>query len=34
VIFETDGRRLTITRWATGGVDRYCLDPNEACEAR
>jgi competence protein ComEC len=28
VVFETDGRRLTVTRWATGEVDRYCLDPD------
>jgi competence protein ComEC len=31
VIFETDGRRLTVTRWATGAVDRYCLDPDAPC---
>jgi competence protein ComEC len=31
VILETDGRVLTVTRWATGTTDRYCLDPEAAC---
>jgi competence protein ComEC len=31
VVFETDGRRLTVTRWATGAVDRYCLDSDAPC---
>ncbi|MBI4638334.1 MAG: DNA internalization-related competence protein ComEC/Rec2 [Candidatus Rokubacteria bacterium] len=34
VIFETDGRVLTVTRWATGARERFCLDPEEPCEAR
>jgi competence protein ComEC len=34
IIFETNGHTLTITRWATGGIDRYCLAPTEACEER
>jgi competence protein ComEC len=32
VIVETDGRALAITRWATGTVERYCLDPETHCE--
>lgn len=31
VLFETDGRTLTITRWAAGAVERYCLEPESAC---
>ena len=31
LIFETDGRSLTITRWASGQVDRVCLDPEPIC---
>ncbi|MBI4593461.1 MAG: DNA internalization-related competence protein ComEC/Rec2, partial [Candidatus Rokubacteria bacterium] len=31
VIVETDGAALTATRWATGHVDRYCLDPERVC---
>lgn len=31
VIFETDGRALTITRWASRTVDRYCLEPEDDC---
>lgn len=27
LVIETDGRRLSVTRWATGAVDRHCLDP-------
>lgn len=34
VLLETDGRRLTITRWATGAVDAFCLDPESPCPAR
>jgi competence protein ComEC len=34
VIFDTDGRRLTITRWATGQIDHYCLAPTDACKDR
>lgn len=31
VIFETDGRVLTVTRWVTRRVDRFCLDPEAIC---
>jgi len=31
LIFETDGTTLTVTRWAEGRVDRYCLDPEAIC---
>jgi competence protein ComEC len=31
VIFETDGRSLTVTAWATGRTARYCLDPEMVC---
>lgn len=31
VIFETDGRALTVTRWATRAVERFCLDPETIC---
>jgi competence protein ComEC len=31
VILETDGRVLTVTRWAQGTTDRYCLDPEAPC---
>jgi competence protein ComEC len=31
VIFETDGRELTVTRWATRAVERFCLDPEAIC---
>lgn len=31
VIFETDGRALSVTRWATGTVERFCLDPETLC---
>jgi len=31
VIFETDGRELTVTRWATRRVERFCLDPETIC---
>ena len=31
LIFETDGGELTVTRWATRRVDRYCLDPEAIC---
>jgi competence protein ComEC len=31
VVFETDGRSLTVTRWATGATERYCLDPEAIC---
>jgi len=31
LIFETDGRALSVTRWATRSVERYCLDPEVVC---
>lgn len=31
VLFETDGRVLTVTRWASRRVERYCLDPETIC---
>ena len=31
VIFETDGRTLTVTRWAARTTDRVCLDPEAIC---
>jgi competence protein ComEC len=31
VMLETDGRALTITRWADGRVERVCLDPESIC---
>src|SRR5262249_59487440 len=31
VIFETDGFALTVTRWATREVERYCLNPDGDC---
>jgi len=31
LIFETDGRILTVTRWATGEVERLCLEPETIC---
>jgi competence protein ComEC len=32
VILETDGRLLTVTRWATAVVERFCLEPETRCE--
>jgi competence protein ComEC len=31
IVLETDGRALTVTRWADGRVDRLCLDPESIC---
>jgi competence protein ComEC len=31
ILLETDGRALTVTRWADGGVERLCLDPESIC---
>jgi competence protein ComEC len=31
VIAETDGRALTVTRWASRRVERVCLDPEAIC---
>lgn len=34
VIFETDGRELTVTRWALRRTDRLCLEPEGHCAER
>ena len=31
VLLETDGRALTVTRWADRRVERLCLDPESIC---
>jgi competence protein ComEC len=31
VVLETDGRTLTVTRWAGRRVERVCLDPESIC---
>jgi competence protein ComEC len=31
VLLETDGRRLTVTRWASRATTYYCLDPETTC---
>jgi competence protein ComEC len=31
LLLETDGRTLTITRWASRTTTRYCLDPHTPC---
>lgn len=31
VIFETDGRALSLTRWAPRRTERWCLDPESIC---
>jgi competence protein ComEC len=31
VVLETDGRTLSVTRWADGRVERFCLDPDSIC---
>jgi competence protein ComEC len=31
ILIETDGRTLTLTRWADRRVDRLCLDPESIC---
>jgi len=31
VVLETDGRALTVTRWADRRVERLCLDPESIC---
>ena len=31
LILETDGRALTVTRWAAGTAERFCLDPETIC---
>jgi competence protein ComEC len=34
LLLESDGARLTVTRWATGEVESWCLDPETRCAAR
>ena len=31
IVLETDGRTLSVTRWASGRTERYCLDPETVC---
>ena len=31
VVLETDGRTLSVTRWADRRVERLCLDPESIC---
>jgi competence protein ComEC len=31
LLFETDGRVLTVTAWATGARERWCVDPEALC---
>ena len=31
LVLETDGRRIDITRWATGAGERFCLDADSFC---
>jgi competence protein ComEC len=31
LVLETDGASLTVTRWATGEVESWCLDPETRC---
>jgi competence protein ComEC len=31
VLFETDGHTLTVTTWATGMRERWCVDPEAMC---
>ena len=31
IVLETDGRQLSVTRWASRQTDRYCLDPETVC---
>src|SRR5262249_25566928 len=31
LIFETAGRILTVARWATGQIERVCLEPETIC---
>jgi competence protein ComEC len=31
LLFETDGRTLTVTTWATGARERWCVDPETLC---
>ncbi len=31
LLFETDGRTLAVTAWATGARERWCVDPEAVC---
>jgi competence protein ComEC len=31
ILIETDGRSLSVTRWADRRVERLCLDPESVC---
>jgi len=31
ILFETDGRALTVTGWASGVRERWCVDPEAMC---
>jgi hypothetical protein len=31
LLFETDGRTLTVTAWASGARERWCVDPETMC---
>ena len=31
LLFETDGRTLSVTTWASGARERWCLDPEATC---
>ena len=31
LVLETDGRVLTVTRWATRTTERFCVDPEAIC---
>jgi beta-lactamase superfamily II metal-dependent hydrolase len=31
VTLDSDGRTLTVSTWASGRRDRYCLDPERPC---
>jgi beta-lactamase superfamily II metal-dependent hydrolase len=31
ILFETDGRSLSVTTWASGVRERWCIDPEALC---
>jgi beta-lactamase superfamily II metal-dependent hydrolase len=31
LLFETDGRALSVTAWASGTRERWCVDPETMC---
>ena len=31
LLFDTDGRALSVTTWASGRTERWCLDPEAVC---